>query len=455
MPPNFVTADNIALLVDLYELTMADSYFREGRTGKATFDLFIRNLPINRSFLISCGLHSVVDYLLHLKFSPEALEYLRGLKLFNEGFIRYLQNFRFSGDVWAIPEGEVFFPSEPILEIQAPLIEAQIIETFLLNQVNFQSLIATKAARIMLSARGKGVIDFSPRRDHGADASLKVARASYIAGCLGTSNVLAGRLYDIPIFGTMAHSYVMAFPDELSAFRSFVRNFPEHSILLIDTYDTLQGAKNAVIVGREMEQEGKKLKGVRIDSGDLLELSFAVRRILDEAGFPDVKILASGDLNEYKIDFLTSADAPIDFFGVGTELGTSADAPFLGGVYKLVEEGEIPRIKLSRGKVTLPGVKQVYRFLSPEGKYCRDVITLQNVAQPEGNCYPILKQVMRNGELCEPLPSTQEIRQQCIRNLARLPEACLSLIGQYSFPVELSPELSELLHSLIRTFSSS
>lgn len=453
--PDFVSLPSVALLVDLYELTMAYSYWKNGRNDIATFDLFIRSLPPNRSFLISCGVHSVLEYLQNLRFSSEDIDYLRSLGFFEEGFLDFLRTFRFTGEVWAIPEGEVFFPPEPVLEIRAPLIEAQIIETFLLNQVNFQSLIASKAARIVLQAQRRDVIDFSPRRDHGADASLKVARASYIAGCTGTSNVLAGALYRIPVYGTMAHSYVMAFPDELSAFRTFVRDFPDHSFLLIDTYDTIQGAYNAVIIARELQARGKQLKGVRIDSGDLLELSKKVRRILDDAGFHNVKILASGDLNEYKISDLVQQNAPIDAFGVGTELGTSADAPFLGGVYKLVQEANLPRIKLSQGKVTLPGEKQVYRFFTPDGFFGYDVITLRDAPPPRGNCYPLLKKVMKKGEVCDPLPSLPEIQRKCQETLKHLPSPCLELYPSCSYPVHLSPELSHLLESLVRSFSSS
>ncbi|MFN4182124.1 MAG: nicotinate phosphoribosyltransferase, partial [bacterium] len=385
----------------------------------------------------------------------EDIDYLRSLRFFDEGFLNFLQSFRFTGEVWAIPEGEVFFPPEPVLEIRAPLIEAQIIETFLLNQVNFQSLIASKAGRIVLQAQKRDVIDFSPRRDHGVDASLKVARASYIAGCIGTSNVLAGALYHIPVYGTMAHSYVMAFPDELTAFRTFVQDFPDHAFLLIDTYDTIKGAYNAVTIARELEAHGKQLKGVRIDSGDLLELSRKVRRILDDAGFYTVKILASGDLNEYKISELVQQNAPIDAFGVGTELGTSADAPFLGGVYKLVEEANVPRIKLSQGKVTLPGVKQVYRFFTPDDFFAYDVITLRDAPPPGGNCYPLLKKVMEKGKVCEPLPPLQEIQRKCQETLKHLPPPCLELYSSCSYPVHLSPELSRLLESLVRSFSSS
>lgn len=262
-----VTPENISLLVDLYELTMADSYLRHGLNQKATFDLFIRAPVERRNFLVSAGLETVLAYLEQIRFTDEAIRYLRSLKLFSEEFLEYLRTFRFTGEVWAIPEGEIFFPLEPLVEVTAPRIEAQIVETFLLNTFNFQVMIASKAARVVLAAQGRGVVDFSPRRDHGADAAMKAARASYIAGCIGTSNVLAGMQFGIPVYGTMAHSYVMSFSDELSAFRAFARDFPHNSILLIDTYDTLQGARHALIVAREMAERGLQLRGVRIDRG--------------------------------------------------------------------------------------------------------------------------------------------------------------------------------------------
>ena len=354
---SFVTEQTMALLTDLYELTMAQSYLRGKRNELSTFDLFVRHLPAGRGFLVSAGLDTVLTYLERLRFSDDAIAYLRTLNLFDEAFLSYLQRFAFTGDVAAMPEGEVVFPPEPLLEVTAPRIEAQIIETFLLNQINFQTMVASKAARVVLSAHGRPVVDFSPRRDHGADAAMKVARCSYLAGCAGTSNVLAGIAYGISVSGTMAHSYVMSFDDELEAFRTYARHFPEHCLLLIDTYNTVEGARRAVTVAAELRARGHRLRGVRLDSGDLAALSHTVRRILDDAGFPDVQILASGDLNEDKIRDLLDSDAPVDMFGVGTEMGVSYDAPALAGVYKLVEDTRGYRIKRSTGKVTLPGRK--------------------------------------------------------------------------------------------------
>ncbi len=442
----WVTPENVGLLVDLYELTMADSYLRHGLNQQATFDLFVRELPPNRNFLVCAGLEPVLDYLEGLRFSPEALGYLESLKLFSREFLDYLEKFRFTGDVWAVPEGEVVLPPEPLLELRAPRVEAQIVETFLLNQMNFQTMIASKAARVVLAARGRAVVDFSPRRDHGADAALKAARSSYLAGCVGTSNVLAGQLYGIPVYGTMAHSYVMSFDDELSAFRAFAQDFPQNVVLLIDTYDPIQGAKNAVKVAKELAERGLKVKGVRIDSGDLATLSREVRRILDEAGLHDVKILLSGDLNEHKIEKLLQEGAAVDAFGVGTEMGTSYDAPALGGVYKLVEDERGYRVKLSAGKATLPGRKQIWRLYDDEGTMVRDVLALADEPSPEPEARPLLKPVMRGGERLSPPEPLPRIRERCLRNLERLPEPLkrLERPRDFEYPVRLSPKLEAL-----------
>ena len=448
----WVTPENFSLLVDLYELTMADSYLRHDLNQQATFDLFVRELPKNRNFLVFAGLESALEYLETLRFTPEALGYLESLNLFSQEFLDYLEKFRFTGDVWAVPEGEIVFPPEPLLELRAPRIEAQIVETFLLNQINFQTMIATKAARVVLAARGRAVVDFSPRRDHGADAALKAARSSYIAGCVGTSNVLAGQVYGIPVYGTMAHSYVMSFDDELSAFRAFAQDFPDNVILLIDTYDTIQGAKNAVRVAKELAKRGIKVKGVRIDSGDLAKLSKEVRKILDDAGFPEIKILLSGDLNEYKIEKLLQEGAAADSFGVGTELGTSYDAPALGGVYKLVEDEWGYRVKLSAGKATLPGRKQIWRVCDEQGTMCRDVLALAEEPPPDSNAKPLLKPVMAEGERLEPPEPLPQIRERCLQALERLPEPLkrLERPKDFEYPVSLSPKLEELRARMYR-----
>jgi len=436
----FVTEQTMALLTDLYELTMARSYLRGGRNEPSTFDLFVRSLPPRRGFLVSAGLDTVLTYLERVRFSDGAIAYLRTLHLFDEAFLRYLRTFTFTGDVRAIPEGEVVFPPEPLLEITAPRIDAQIVETFLLNQINFQTMVASKAARIVLAARGRSVVDFSPRRDHGTDAAMKVARCSYLAGCAGTSNVLAGMAYGIPVSGTMAHSYVMSFDDELEAFRAYARHFPEHCLLLIDTYDTVQGARNAAIVAAELQARGHRLRGVRLDSGDLADLSHKVRRILDDAGFPSVRILASGDLNEDKIRDLLDANAPIDMFGVGTEMGVSYDAPALGGVYKLVEDTRGYRIKRSTGKVTLPGRKQVWR-VSRDGQMVEDVIALHDEPAPAG-ARPLLAEVLRGGTRIWS-ESLEDGRQRCRDRMASLP-AVLRMLDAARNPVALSGKLEAL-----------
>jgi len=436
----FVSPRNMGLLTDLYELVMADSYLREGMNETAVFDLFVRSLPPRRAFLVSAGLESALSYLQSLRVEEEQIAYLRGLRLFSDAFLDYLRAFRFTGEVWAIPEGEIFFPPEPVLEVIAPRIEAQIVETFLLNALNYQVMVASKAARVVLAARGRGVIDFSPRRDHGADAALKAARAAYVAGCAGTSNVLAGMEYGIPVYGTMAHSYVMSFPDELAAFRAFVRDFPGNAILLIDTYDTLQGARNAVTVAQEMAGRGERLRGVRIDSGDLAALSRQVRAIFDEAALTDVQIILTGDLDEYRIEQILAHQAAADAFGVGTALGTSEDAPTMGGVYKLVEDRGGPKIKLSTGKATLPGRKQVWRRHTPEGP--RDLIALADEPMAPG-AGALLVKVMEGGRAIAPEP-LERMRQRCQDALGRLPEPLTDLRTAPPSPVSLSARLEAL-----------
>jgi nicotinate phosphoribosyltransferase len=446
----WVTDDNVALLTDLYELTMAASYHARGMNHPATFDLFVRKLPPQRKFLIACGISDALDYLERLHFNGSAIDYLRSLGIFGEHFLEYLTSFRFSGEVWAMAEGDAAFGEEPILRVTAPLIEAQIVETFLLNCVTFQTLIASKAARIGLACGdGASFVDFSARRDHGTDAAMRVARAAYIAGASGTSNVLAGAAYGIPLSGTMAHSYVMSFEHELDAFRAYARDFPGSTTLLIDTYDTIQGAKRAALLARELSARGG-IQAVRIDSGDIADLSRGVRAILDEAGLPQVRVLASGDLDEYHIAELRAAGAPVDAFGVGTRLGTSADAPTLSSVYKLVEDARGPRMKLSPGKATLPGRKQVYRFIS-NGRYSHDLIALENEASPEG-ARPLLRQVLADGRRLQQLEPLAEARERCRLTLTQLPERLRLLQpGGEPYRVERSPGLQALVDEGWRT----
>jgi len=445
----FVDEHNMSMLTDLYELTMCASYFDHKKSEPATFDLFIRRLPPNRSYFLFAGLEQVLLFLEKMHFTEEHIEYLRGLG-FKEDFLDYLRNFRFNGDVWAIPEGTVVFPNEPLIRVTAPIIEAQLIETFLLNTINLQTTIATKAARVVYAAKGRTVIEFGLRREHGADAGMKVARASYIAGCSGTSNVLAGMVYGIPVFGTMAHSFVMFFSNELESFRAFARTFPDKTTLLIDTFDNIKGAENAVKIAKELEKQGFKLRGVRIDSGDLVAVSRQVRRILDENGLGYVQIFASGDLDEYRIEELLNKGAKIDAFGVGTKMGTSADRPYVDIIYKLCEraneKGEfVPIMKLSEGKATLPGRKQVFRFKDEKGNFVKDIIALEG---EEVGGDPLLVKVMEKGKIVYDLPSLEEIRKRALDNLARLPEKYKRLRGAAKYPVRLSPKLRKLIREL-------
>ncbi len=445
----FVNEENMSMLTDLYELTMCASYFDHKKFEPATFDLFIRRLPPARSYFLFAGLEQVLLFLERMKFTEEHIKFLKA-QGFKDDFLDYLRNFRFSGDVWAIPEGTVVFPNEPLIRVTAPIIEAQLIETFALNTINLQTTIATKASRVVYAARGRSVIEFGLRREHGTDAGMKVARASYIAGCNGTSNVLAGMVYGIPVFGTMAHSFVMFFSNELESFRAFARTFPDRSTLLIDTFDNIKGAENAIAVAKELEKKGFKLRGVRIDSGDLVNISQTVRKMLDENGFGYVQIFASGDLDEYHIEELLSGGAKIDAFGVGTRLGTSADRPYVDIIYKLCEKadekGEFqPIMKLSEKKATLPGRKQVFRFKNEKGNFVKDVIALEG---EEVGGEPLLVKVMENGKIVYDLPSLDEIRRKALENLAGLPEKYKRLRGAAKYPVELSPELRKLVRKL-------
>jgi nicotinate phosphoribosyltransferase len=440
-----------ALVVDLYQLTMAASYFAEAMFHPATFDLFFRDLPPQRNFLVACGLEEALSYLEGLAFSAEDLDYLRSLGLFEEPFLDFLAELRFTGEVHAIPEGEVIFASEPVLSVTAPLIEAQIVETYLLNCINFSTAIASKAARVTIACEGRPFMDFSARRDHGADASLLAARGSYIAGAAATSNVAAGKRYGIPLSGTMAHSYVLAFPGEASAFRAFARRFPSRAVLLIDTFDTAEGARRAAAAADELAAEGIRIRGVRIDSGDLLAASRQVRAVLDEAGHREIEILASGDLDEHRIATLVASGAPIDGFGVGTQLGTSADAPYLGGVYKLAEDPSGPKFKRSAGKVTLPGRKSVYR-IEQDGQYTGDVVGLVGEPPPSGG-RSLLRRVMSGGRRLGPAESLTQLRQRCRASVAALPPHLRSLDRQAPYPVAVSPSLRRRLGRVPNTES--
>ncbi len=438
---HWVDDSNVALLTDLYELTMAASYHAHGMTGPATFDLFVRRLPEQRNFLVVCGIEDALDYLESLRFDDGAVAYMRSLGMFGEPFLSQLRSFRFSGEVWAMAEGEVVFGQEPLMRVTAPRIEAQIVETFLLNCVTYQTMVASKAARVALACEGRPFVDFSPRRDHGADAALKAARATYIGGASATSNVLAGREYGIPLSGTMAHSYVLAFDDELAAFRTYAADFPRDAVLLIDTYDTLAGARRASLVAKEVRERGGQVRGVRLDSGDLGSLAGDVRAILDAEGCQDVQIFASGDLDEYRIHDLLSSGAPIDAFGVGTRLGTSDDAPSLSTVYKLVEDERGPRMKFSTGKMTLPGRKQVWRRDADRTLF-GDTIALEGEPQ-EGR--PLLRRAMVSGRRVVPAEPLADPRARCAAGIAALPAELWSLQQASAYPVELSPALQRLI----------
>ncbi len=431
-----------SLLTDLYQLTMAACYFDQGMTEEATFSLFIRKYPPNRGYFVAAGLEEALRYLETLRFSPEDLAYLESTGLFSAKFLSYLEGVRFTGEVFALPEGSIFFKNEPVLEVSAPIIEAQLAETFIINAVSLQTLIASKAARSCHAAQGRPLIDFSLRRTQGTDAGLKVARASYLAGFQGTSNVLAGRLYGLPIFGTMAHSYITSFPREIEAFRVFARLFPGITTLLIDTYDNLQGARKAAEVGKEMEARGERLQYVRLDSGDIAAISKEVRKILDDSGLDYVRILASGGFDEFKIAQVLAAGGPVDSFAVGTKMGVSADAPYFDCAYKLVKYAGRPVMKLSTGKVTLVDQKQIYRRYAPDGQMLRDTIALRGEAAPAGA--PLLEKFMAGGRVTRKLPTLPESREFFHSQFALLPESYKALGEPAQFPVDLSPGLQDL-----------
>jgi nicotinate phosphoribosyltransferase len=425
------------LLTDLYELTMAACYFEAGKTEeKASFELTIRRLPANRNYVLAAGLPQIVDYLLGLGFTDEEIAYLRGLEQFrgvSPEFFDYLRGLRFTGDLFAAPEGTPLFAGEPALSIRAPMIEAQIPETYLLAAFTFPALIASKAARMVEAAGGRPVIEFGTRRAHTAEAGVLGARAAYIGGCAGTSNTLAGFRFGIPVMGTAAHSWVMSFASECEAFRQLQRVLGESTVQLIDTYETLEGARHAATVGRP-------LWGVRIDSGDLAALSRQVRAILDEAGLPEAKIMASGDLDEYRIRELVRAAAPIDAFGVGTQLATSGDAPSMGAIYKIVEVdiSGIQRFtaKYSEDKTSIPGSKQIFRDVG------RDVVARSGEC---GRGEALLRPVILGGRLVEPLPSLDQARERAAQSIAKLPPALRELEVGEPWPVIYSRELRALV----------
>ena len=474
-----------ALLTDLYQLTMVGGYVQEGKKDQwANFDYFFRKIPDDGGYCILAGLADIIDYIRTLHFTQEDLSYLDGLGIFSKEFLTYLENFKFTGDLWAVPEGTVVFPHEPLIRVTAPLPEAQLFETTVLNVMNFQTLIATKGARVHWAAQGDPVIDFGLRRAHGPDGALMASRAAYIGGVDATSNVLAGRLYGIPVRGTHAHSWVESFPQELDAFRTYAGVYPDTCLLLADTYDTLKsGVPNAILVGRELRKKGHELKGIRLDSGDLAYLSKEARRMLDEAGFPDATIVASSDLDEWIVDSLKRQRAQVDIWGVGTRLVTSFSCPALGGVYKLTaldESGKrmVPKIKRSDNpeKITNPGLKKVVRMYDKKGQMRGDVLFIGEESLPEGRAFrahhPIFHHVFktypgrfRMRELMVPIfqrgklvyqdPEVHAIREWTLKNLEELDAAYKRFRNPHTYHVSLSPFLFGTKQRLLRKAAKS
>jgi nicotinate phosphoribosyltransferase len=419
---------------------MLYGYFRHGMDAPAVFELFVRRLPAGRNFLVAAGLEQVLDWLEGLRFGPEELAWVRSTGRFDPSFVDWLAGLRFTGDVHAMPEGTVFFPDEPIARVTAPMPQAQLVEPRLMNLLHFQTIVASKAARAVLAAPGKLLVDFGLRRAHGAEAGLLAARAAYLAGMSGTATVLAALRYGVPAYGTMAHSFVQAHDDEAEAFVRYARDLPDQVVLLLDTYDTEAAAEKVVALAPGLRAEGIRIAGVRLDSGDLAEHARRVRRILDAGGLGATTIFVSGSLDEYRVRDLLAAGAPIDGFGIGSRLDTSADAPYLDCAYKLQEYAGLARRKRSEGKATWPGRKQVYRRLDAAGRLLEDVLTLEDDPQ-EGE--PLVRQVMRGGKRLS-APTLAEARAHAARELARLPEALRALEDGPRHPVRIARALVEL-----------
>jgi nicotinate phosphoribosyltransferase len=429
------------LLTDLYQLNMLQAYLEHDETDTAVFEFFFRRLPARRGFLLAAGLEQALDYLENLRFSADEIDWLARTGRFGESLLSQLGEFRFTGDVHAIPEGTAVFADEPMLRVTAPLPQAQLVESRLINILHFQTLIASKAARVMLAAGGRRLVDFGLRRAHGAEAGLMAARASYIAGFAGTATVLAEKLYGIPTFGTMAHSFIETCDDESEAFERFARSRPQNLTLLIDTYDTEAAAWKVVDLAPRLKAAGITIRSVRLDSGDMTVLSKGLRRILDEGGLPDVTIFASGGLDEDSIAKMLHDGAPIDGFGVGTSLTTSSDVASLDCVYKLQEYAGLPRRKQSEGKATWPGRKQVYRSYGPDGRMAGDVVTTETDRR---GGEPIIQQVMQGGRRLSPSPSLADIRTRAARELERLPEPMRRMERDAKYPVEIADALVQL-----------
>ena len=475
---------DVALNTDLYELTMAQGFWESGlNQGEACFNAFFRENPFDGGYAVSCGQGQIADLVENFRFDDDALAYLSevpapgGGKLFKKGFIDYLRDFRMHVSVWAPREGDIVFPREPMVRVQGPVVDCQLLETALLNLVNFQTLVATKTARVVTAAQGHAVSDFGLRRAQGPDGGLAVARASYIGGAASTSNVLAGKIYGIPVFGTHAHSWVMAFPTELDAFRAFAKSFPKNCVLLLDTYDVHQGIQNAITVAKEMEEAGERLAAIRIDSGDLAKLTKETREAFVAAGLPYVKFSASNDLDEYTIQSLFAQGAPIDSFGVGTKLATCDPQPSLGGVYKLSAVRQTPDdpwspvIKLSEQayKRTIPGIQHVRRFLDEAGRPVGDQIVDDSVATADGatiavdvldslttydfaglDSYELLEQIVDNGVRTKEPDSIQVAKERCRDSLMRLDPAMKRFLNPQIYPMGMEPGLAKLRHDLTR-----
>lgn len=441
---------NSALLTDLYQLTMLDAYLDKDMHAESVFEFFVRRLPENRSFLMVAGLEQLLDYLENLSFSPDEIEWLRSTGRFSERLLAYLTDFRFRGTVCAMPEGTIFFENEPIVQVIAPLPEAQLIETRLINLIHFQTLIASKAARCVLAAPEKMLVDFGLRRAHGSEAGLLAARASYIAGFAGTSTVLADSAFAIPTYGTMAHSFVQSHCSEIEAFEHFARTNPNGSVLLIDTYDTLAAARAVTDLVKRLRPEGIEVRGVRLDSGDLATLAREVREILDQNGCEEISIFCSGSIDEYRLakEF---RDTPVDGFGIGTRLDTSADAPYLDCAYKIQEYEGIARRKKSVGKATWPGRKQVYRQYDTNGAIQRDTIMESSELSNES---PLMSPVMRNGKKLTASPRLSVLREHASKELTTLPESMRDPLAGAAIPVSISNSLRILAASADRSVRS-
>lgn len=434
-------ASSSALLTDLYQLTMLQGYFDRSMAGTAVFEFFVRKFPPQRNFLIAGGLEQVLGFLENVRFTEQELKWIAQHGAFRPGFVNYLEQIRFTGDVHAMAEGTVFFTNEPILRVTAPIAEAQLVESRLINLLHFQTLIASKAARSVLMAPGKLLVDFGLRRAHGAEAGLLAARASYLAGFAGSATVLAGLLYGVPVFGTMAHSFVQAHDDEMTAFEHFARSLPGNVILLIDTYDTEAAAEKVVALAPKLARDGIKIKGVRLDSGDLADHAFKVRHILDAGGLRDTTIFASGSVDEYILARLIKQNAPIDGYGIGTHMDTSADAPYLDCAYKLVEYAGSARRKRSEGKVLWPGRKQVFRSYDADGRMAGDTLTLEGDGL-DGEA--LIQPVMLGGRrVALPVPLT-EARAHAARELNRLPDPLRQLERGPDYPVQVSQAVRQL-----------